>query len=175
MSKLCQTFQSSYSLHKPPSIILFHTYLPQWVCGQISENIFFFLDLLVQKLFFDKKQLIPAPLYLKSISLLLASATLLYLSTIPSCMSAVGEETSEPETSCCVRWKLYCYSSPSHLTPENFVSSSAFCLSFVFFVFVFWPIKTTTADHRVWLTQTHQKVLNQVTLSNEHMNHLFWA
>ena len=50
----CQTFQSPHSLHKPPSIILFHTYLPQWVCGQISENIFFFLDLLVRKLFFDK-------------------------------------------------------------------------------------------------------------------------
>ena len=120
-----------------------------------------------------QKQLIPASFYLKSIPLLLISVTLHYLSTIPS--SAVGEETSEPETSCCVRWKLYCYSSPSHLTPENFVSSSAFCLSFVFFVFAFWPIKTTTADHRVWLTQTHQKVLNQVTLSNEHMNHLFWA
>ena len=41
MSKLCQTFQSPYSLHKPPQTILFHTYLPR-VCGQISKNIFFF-------------------------------------------------------------------------------------------------------------------------------------
>ena len=39
-------------------------------------------------------------------------------------------------------WKL-CYSSPNHLMRENFVSRSAFCLSFIF---VFWPIETTTAN-----------------------------
>ena len=39
-------------------------------------------------------------------------------------------------------------------------------LSF-FFVFVFWPIETTTA--------TLQGLTNQVTLSSEHMNYLFWA
>ena len=84
-----------------------------------------------------QKQLIPAPFYLKSISLLLISATLLYHSTIPWCVCAVGEETSEPETCYCLRWNLYCYSSPSHLTRENVVSQSAFCLSFVFFVSAF--------------------------------------
>ena len=59
MSKLCQTFQSS---HKPSQAsMLFHiTYLPlsefcdPCDCGQISENIFFFLNLLMQKIFFDK-------------------------------------------------------------------------------------------------------------------------
>ena len=61
-------------------------------------------------------------------------------------MSAVGEETSELKTSYCLRRKLYCYFSPSHLTPENLVSPSAFCLSFVFFVFIFCPIETTTAN-----------------------------
>ena len=108
------------------------------------RNIFFFLDRLVQKLFLDKncQRFISVSFYLKSISLLLISVTLHYLSSIPSCISAVGEETSEPETSCCVRWKLYCCFSPSHhLTPENCVSSSssssAFCLSFVFFSFSF--------------------------------------
>ena len=44
-------------------------------------KVFFFLDLLVQKLFFNKNNPIPPPFYLKSISLLLISATLLYLST----------------------------------------------------------------------------------------------
>ena len=93
-----------------------------------------------------QKQLVPAPFYLKSISLLLISATLLFLSTIPSCMSVVGEETSEPETRYFLRRKLFSYSSPSHLTPETFVSPSAVCLCFVFFVFVSWPIETTTAN-----------------------------
>ena len=166
MSKLYQTFQSPYSLHKPPYTILFHTsYLPQWVCCQISENIFFFLNLLVQKLFFDNSsltlQLISATFYLKSISLLLITARLLYLSTISSCMSAAGEETSEPEISYCLRWKLFCYSSPSHLTPETFVSPSALCLS-LFFLFAFSGLlRPLSQTFRVWLTQTPQKVLTK--------------
>ena len=59
MSKLYQTFQSPYSLHKPPYTILFHTsYLPQWVCCQISKNIFFSsesssAETLFWQLFFD--------------------------------------------------------------------------------------------------------------------------
>ena len=44
------------------------------------------------------------------------------------------------------RWKLYRYSSPCHLTGENSVSRIALWLLFVFFVFVFWPIETTTAN-----------------------------
>ena len=59
MSKLCQTFQSPY---KPSQdSMLFHTtYLPLSEYsdpsdgGQISENIFFFLSLLMKKIFFDK-------------------------------------------------------------------------------------------------------------------------
>ena len=119
-----------------------------------------------------QRQLILAPFYLKSISLFLISATLLYLSTITSCMSAVGEEFSEPKTS--LLWKLFCYSSPSHITPETFVSASALCLSFVFFVFVFWPIETTTTNFQALTHSNPSKSTNQVTLSNEHINHLFW-
>ena len=111
---------------------------------------------------------------LKKYLLLLISVTLHCLSTIPSCVSAVGEETSEPETNCCVWWKLYCYSSPSQLTPENFVSS-AFCLCFVFFVFVYWPIETTAANLRGLTHSNPSKNTNQVTLRNKHTNHLFWA
>ena len=133
----------------------------------------------MQKLFFDNSsltlQLISAPYYFKSISLLLITATLPYLSTILSCMSAAGEETSEPEISHCVRWKMFCYSSPSHLTPETFVSPSALCLSFVFFRYRF---LTYWGHYRQFARFDSLKPLKkyyQVTLSNEHMNHLFWA
>ena len=114
-------------------------YLPkcQWVCVQKYPKTTSFFWIFLCRNSSLTKTTVPASFYLKSISLLLISVTLHYLSTIPSCMSAVGEETSEPETSCCVRWKLYCYSSPSHLTPENFVSSFDFSLPFVFFRFCF--------------------------------------
>ena len=59
MNKLCEIFQSPF---KPSQAsILFHTtFLPLSKffevcdCGQISENIFFYLNLLMQKIFFDK-------------------------------------------------------------------------------------------------------------------------
>ena len=105
----------------------------------------------------------------------LISTTLLYLPTIPSCMSAVGEETSEPGTSYSLPWKDFCYSSPSHLTPETFVSPSTLCIYFVFFVFVFCPIETTAKNLQGLTHWNRSKSTNQVTLSNEHINHLFWA
>ena len=48
------------SLHKPPCCFTLSTFLSvreffdPCDCGQISENIFFFLNLLVKKIFFDK-------------------------------------------------------------------------------------------------------------------------
>ena len=56
MNKLCRIFQSPY---KPSQAsMLFHTnYLPLSEfcdCGEISENNYFFLNLLKQKIFFDK-------------------------------------------------------------------------------------------------------------------------
>ena len=122
-----------------------------------------------------QKQLILAPFYLKSISLLLISATLLYLSTIPSCMCAVGEETSKLERRYCLRWKLFWYSLPSHLKPETFVSPSALCLCFFFFVFVFWSIEITAANLQGLTHSNPSKSTNQAILSNEHLNHLFWV
>ena len=56
---------------------------------------------------FCQKQLVPAPFYFKRISLLSISATLLYLSTNLSCMSAVGEETSDPEISTAFKEKVF--------------------------------------------------------------------
>ena len=56
---------------------------------------------------------------------------------------------------------------------RNFCFSLCFMSFFrFFFVFVFCPIEITTAN----LTHSNiQKILNQVTLSNKHMNHLFWV
>ena len=70
--------------------------------------------------------------------------------------------TSKPEASYCIRWKLYCYSSPSHLTPRDLVLHllSAF-LSFFSFSF-FWPLKTTTANLQGLTHSNLSKNTNQV-------------
>ena len=137
MSKLYQTFKS-------PSQVsidhLFHTIflsvsVSEFVVKNIQKNLPFSGTSCRETLFWQK-QIIPAPLTLKSISLLLISPTFYFISQFNhSFMSAVGEETSEPEIEA-IRWKLCCHSSPNHLTLENFVSPSAFCLSFIYFVFV---------------------------------------
>ena len=57
--------------------------------------------------------------------------------------------------------------------PETFGSPSAFCLSFTFFVVGFQPIETTTANLQSLTHSNSSKSTNQVTLINEHMNHLF--
>ena len=59
--------------------------------------------------------------------------------------------------------------------PETFVSRSALCLTVDFFVFVFWPIETTTANLQALTHSNPSKSTNHVTLSNEHMTHLFWV
>ena len=59
MRKLYQTFQSPYSFHKPPYCFTVHpSILPQGVCDRILENLFFFLDLLLQEHFFHWFQLL---------------------------------------------------------------------------------------------------------------------
>ena len=95
MRRFCQTFQSPY---KPSQAsMLFHTiYLPlselcdPCDCGQISENIFSFMNLLMQKIFFDKNHWFQL-LSTKSdwiISLFLISITLHILSLSHSIMSS---------------------------------------------------------------------------------------
>ena len=58
-------------------------------------------------------------------------------------------------------------------------NARSFCFSlyfsFVFFVFVSWPIETTTANLQCLTRSNPSKSTNQVTLSNGHMNYLFWA
>ena len=124
------------SVHRPYCFTL-PTSVSVSLWSKISEDMFFFSGCSCTETLLWQKRLIPAPFYLKGISLLLISATLLYHSTIPWCVCAVEEETSEPETCHYLRWNLYCYSSPNHLMRENVVTQSAFCLSFVFFVSAF--------------------------------------
>ena len=155
MGKLYRTFNNLLaftSLHSTYCFTL-PTFIAkcQWVCGQKYPKTSSFLWIFLCRNSSLIKTTDSCFFVLKNISLLLISVTLHYLSTILSCISAVGEETSEPETRCCVRWKLHCHSLPGQLTPESFVSSSAFCLSFFFFVFVYWPIETTT-EHLQGLT-----------------------
>ena len=53
MSKSCQTFNHLIAFIRLHDTVSHYLPLSEF-CGQISENIFFFLDLLVQKIFFDK-------------------------------------------------------------------------------------------------------------------------
>ena len=178
MSKLYETFQSPYSLHKPPLVIPFYTTfisISEFVVKNI-QNFFCFSGASWAEFLLWQKQLIPAPFYFKSVSLLLISVILLYLSSILSCKFAVGEETSKTETSYCLRWKLYYYFSPSHLTPENFGPPSAFCLSLIFFSFLFFGLlRPLLQICMVSITQTSQKILTKSQLSNEHLNNFFLA
>ena len=82
----------------------------------------------------------------------------------------------QKETAFDFQWKFYCYSTPRHLTRENFVSSFALCLSFVFFSFSFFDLlRPLLQICKVWLSQTTANCTNQVILSNEDMNYLFRA
>ena len=80
--------------------------------GQIFEKIFFFLDLLVQKLFFDKSHWFQL---ISDQNDHLIVINLAYITLII--------------------YQPFHYFLPSHLTRGNFVSRSVFCLSFVFFIF----------------------------------------
>ena len=99
MGKLCQTFQSPY---KPlQASMLFHaTCLPlsefcdHCDCGPISKNIFLFLNLLMQKILFNKKHWFQL-LSTKNdwiISLFLISIILISLLAIPSSLLSVGKK-----------------------------------------------------------------------------------
>ena len=83
MSKPYPTFQSPYSLHKPPQTILLHTFflsVSEFVVKNIRKHLLFSRSFCLKTLPWQK-QLIPAPFYLKSISSLLISATLIISQT----------------------------------------------------------------------------------------------
>ena len=147
-------FTASTSLHTVSH------YLPlSEFCGQISENIFF-LDLLVQKLFFDKNYWFQL-LSTKNnwvISLFLMSIILQIMSI------------SQPfhHVFCWRRNKLWLWMKTLLLlltkspNTRKFFSRFVFCLSFVFFSFSFFGLlRPQLQICRVWLTQIQQNVLNK--------------
>ena len=101
MNKLCEIFQSPY---KPSQAsILFHTtflrlseFFEPCDCGQISENIFFYLNLLMQKIFFNKihwfELLSTKNKTGSSYCSYSQSQYIVYLSVIPSCLLSVGKK-----------------------------------------------------------------------------------
>ena len=94
MGKLFQTFQSPYGLHKPPHRYCFTLPSSHEFCGQIFKNIFFFLDLPLQKLLLDKNCWFLL-LSIKNywiIPLFLISITFHSLPVNHSIMSSVGKE-----------------------------------------------------------------------------------
>ena len=143
MSKLFQTFQSPFKLSQ--ASMLFHTtYLPlsefdcdPCDCGQISENIFFFLNLLMQKIFFDKNHCFQL-LSTKNnwiISLFLISVTLHSLPFGDSIMSSFCWQKKQSLT-----FDENFIATPQQITRENSVSQLALCLSFAFFSFSFYGL-----------------------------------
>ena len=154
MSKLCKTFQSPYSFHKPLCCFTLPTFFSVSFVVRSSKKSFFsgFLsaDILLRhwlQLLSNKNEWF--------ISLCLVLITLHSLSLRHSIMSSVGKKTSFG-----FWWNLFCYSSSSHLTRENFVSRFVLCLSFICSAFFFWSIETTTAK-----CTKPAKCTNQVTSS----------
>ena len=150
-------------------MLFYTTYLPfsefcdPCDCGQISEN-FFFLNLLMQKIFFDKNHWFQL-LFTENdwiISLFLSQSHYIVYLSVPISQSfhrvfflLVKKTTFD------FRLKIYCYSSPSHLTRENSVSRVALCLSFVFSFSFFGLLRPLLQICKVWLTQTPAKCTNQ--------------
>ena len=136
--------------------VLYYLHLSDF-CGQIFKNIFFFLDLIVQKLFFNKSHWFQL-LSMKNewiILLFLILVTLYNLSLNHSIMSPVDEGTSFG-----VRWKLYCYFSPSQLRRENFLRRlSVFLLYFSFSLFSL--LRPLLQIKRVWLIENQQNVVTK--------------
>ena len=150
MSKLFQTFQSPYSLYKPPHPYCFK--LPPFheFWGQILENIFFLLDLLVQKLFVDKNhwfQLLSSKNNWM-ISLFLITITLYSLSVNHPIIPSVGKEAlSFDENFTTIPYQV------TYRKKILFLGLLFVFLSFFLFLF-FGLLRPLQQIFRVWLTQT---------------------
>ena len=132
---------------------------------------FYFLDLLEQKLFFEKNHWFQ-PLSTKndwSISLVLILITL---------------RISQPfHHVCCWRinklspsMKILLLLFAKSLNARKNCFSACFLSFFHFFCFCFfWPIETTAANLLGLTHSNPSKSTNQVTLRNEHMNYPLWA
>ena len=173
MSKHCQIFQSPYKPSQA-SMLFPTTYLPlsefrdPCDCGQISENIFF-LNLIKQKIFFDKNywfQLLSTKIDW-IISLLLISITLHSLSLGHSIMSSFCWQKNN-------LWLSMKTLSLLLTLREKVLFLVLVSLFVSFFSFSFFGLlRPLLQICKVWLIQTPARCTNQVTLSNRDMNYLF--
>ena len=154
MRKLYQTFQSPYSLSR--ASILFHTtFLSVSLWSNLRKHLLFWICLCINSSL--TKSIDSSSFLLKTTGASHCSQSQShYVSLNHSIMSVVGEETNSM-----LRWKLYCYCSPSYLKRENSVSLSAFCLSSFFLFSFFSLLRLLPQICRVWLTQISQKVLTK--------------
>ena len=135
MSKLYQTFQPSYSLHKPPQTILFRT---TFLSDVVTSSFLWTLQSRNSSLtktsgscfFLLQKYLTVVNLSNNTLS---HNHSIMYVCCWQRNQRAFNEN-------------VFATLHQGHLTPETFVFLSALCLSFVFFVFVFWSIETTTTN-----------------------------
>ena len=162
MSKFYQTFQSPYSLHNPP----YYLSVSEFVLKSTKTSSFFWI------FFCRNSSLTKTILYFLStkrdwsISLFLISITL---------------HISQPfHHGCCWRKnKLRVSMKTLLLIITKSPKVRKFCFSvhflyFVFLVFLFWLIDSTTKNLQGLTLSNPSRRTNQVTLSNEHINLLFW-
>ena len=140
----------------------------------MGEHIFF-LDPLVQELFFLKnywfKSVPYSWKYNQSIPLLLMWRAL--NNFLNPFMFDDGEQQRTGRGRPRAATETLCYSSQSEHTREIFFFLCLLSVFFRFFVFVFWPTETTTANLQGFTHLTPSKSTNQVTLRNKHWNHLY--
>ena len=133
------------------------TFLSGYVCGQIFENMFYFLDLLEQKLFFEKNHWFQL-LSTKndwSISLVLISITLRISQPFHHvCCWRINKLAPSMKT------LLLLFAKSPNVRKNCF--SVCFLSFFRFFCFCFFGLlRPLLQICWVWLTQTHQKVLTK--------------
>ena len=175
MSKLYLTFQSPYGLHKPPQTRLFHTtFLSDFVIKYPKTFSYFWI---FQYRNSSLTKTTDSCSFLLKAFLIVVNLSNITLSLNHSNMYVCWWQRNQP-----ARNKLLPLIKAFLLLLTKSPNARNFCLSlcflsffcFVFFIF-FWPIETTTPNLRGLTNSNPSKSSNLVTISNEHMNHLFWA
>ena len=177
MSKLYQTFQSPYCLHKSPQTILFHTtFLSGFVVKYPKTSSFFRIfqcrNSSLTKTTDSCAFLLKTYLIVVNLSNINLSTLSLNHSMVYVCCWQRNQRARNKLFPLMKTFLLLLTKSPNS---RNFCFSLCFMSFFYFFVSMFRPIETTTANLQSLTHPNPSKSTNQVTLSNKHMNHLFWV
>ena len=163
MSKPYPTFQWPYSLHKPPQTILLHTFflsVSEFVVKNIRKHLLFSRSFCLKTLPWQK-QLIPAPFYLKSISSLLISATLIISQTFHHVCLLLAKKLASQRQAIAFDENFIALLTKSPNT-RKFSSSLCFLSFFRFYPFFFFGLlRPLLQICKVWLTRTPQKILTK--------------